>query len=150
MLKANIRRHAVSLYALSSRSLPCQTVMSCRFQLNVEDVLNNVAYARAHNVDHQTTLLAAAAQMMQESRFSLVIVDSATALYRTEFKGRGELSDRQVNLGRFLRALQRLAGVHLPAHPILLRFCGSRRVLLCELDVRCVSVLQQQRCGVCR
>lgn len=83
----------------------------CRFGLNVEDVLNNVAYARAHNVDHQTTLLAAASQMMQESRFSLVIVDSATALYRTEYKGRGELSDRQVNLGRFLRALQRLAGV---------------------------------------
>ena len=81
-------------------------------------MLNNVAYARAHNVDHQTTLLAAASQMMQESRFSLVIVDSATALYRTEFKGRGELSDRQVNLGRFLRALQRLAGVHSTAYHI--------------------------------
>lgn len=52
---------------------------------------------------------------MQESRFSLIIVDSATALYRTEYKGRGELSDRQVNLGRFLRALQRLAGVRIIA-----------------------------------
>lgn len=81
-----------------------------RFQLNVEDVLNNIAYARAHNVDHQNTLLVAASQMMQESRFALIIVDSATALYRVEYKGRGELSDRQVSLGRFLRALQRLAG----------------------------------------
>lgn len=82
-----------------------------RFQLNVEDVLNNIAYARAHNVDHQNTLLVAASQMMQESRFALIIVDSATALYRVEYKGRGELSERQVSLGRFLRALQRLAGV---------------------------------------
>jgi DNA repair protein RAD51 len=76
----------------------------------VEDVLNNIAYARAHNVDHQNSLLVAAAHMMQESRFALVIVDSATALYRVEYKGRGELSERQVSLGRFLRSLQRLAG----------------------------------------
>jgi DNA repair protein RAD51 len=82
----------------------------CRFQLNVEDVLNNIAYARAHNVDHQNSLLLAASQMMQQARFALVIVDSATALYRVEYKGRGELSDRQVSLGRFLRSLQRLAG----------------------------------------
>ena len=29
--------------------------------------------------------------------------------YRTEFNGRGELSARQIALGRFLRGLQRLA-----------------------------------------
>ena len=34
---------------------------------------------------------------------------SATALFRSEFKGRGELSDRQVLLGRYLRLLQRFA-----------------------------------------
>lgn len=38
-----------------------------------------------------------------------VIVDSVTALYRTEFNGRGELSARQIHLGRFMRSLQRLA-----------------------------------------
>ena len=42
-------------------------------------------------------------------RFSLLIVDSCTALYRTDFNGRGELSARQNHLGRFLRTLQRLA-----------------------------------------
>jgi len=42
-------------------------------------------------------------------RFALIIVDSVTALYRTEFNGRGELSARQIHLGRFLRSLQRLA-----------------------------------------
>ena len=34
---------------------------------------------------------------------------SAVHAHRTEFNGRGELSVRQVHLGRFLRSLQRLA-----------------------------------------
>lgn len=42
-------------------------------------------------------------------RFCLLIVDSATNLYRTDFNGRGELSARQAHLGKFLRTLQRLA-----------------------------------------
>lgn len=36
-------------------------------------------------------------------------MDSATALYRTDYSGRGELSARQGHLGRFLRMLLRLA-----------------------------------------
>lgn len=38
-----------------------------------------------------------------------MIVDSATALYRTDFSGRGELAARQMHLAKFLRNLQRLA-----------------------------------------
>lgn len=75
----------------------------------MNDVLDNVAYARAHNTEHQCSLLQAAAAMMSDSRFALVVVDSATALYRSEFNGRGELAARQIQLGRFLRALQKLA-----------------------------------------
>nr|CAD1838057.1 unnamed protein product [Ananas comosus var. bracteatus] len=55
-----------------------------RFGLNGADVLENVAFA-------------------------LMIVDSATALYRTDFSGRGELSARQMHLAKFLRSLQKLA-----------------------------------------
>ena len=42
-------------------------------------------------------------------RYALLIVDSATALYRTDYSGRGELSARQMHLARFLRTLLRLA-----------------------------------------
>lgn len=42
-------------------------------------------------------------------RFSLLIVDSCTSLYRTDFSGRGELSARQMHLAKFLRTLMRLA-----------------------------------------
>jgi DNA repair protein RAD51 len=83
--------------------------ISERFQLNSADVLENVAYARAYNSEHQLQLLNQAAAMMAESRYALLIVDSATALFRTDFTGRGELAARQTSLAKFLRHLQRLA-----------------------------------------
>merc|ERR1712118_611844 len=83
--------------------------IALRYGLNPEDCLDNVAYAKAHNTDHQTQLLISAAGIMAESRFSLIIVDSATSSYRSEFHGRTELNARQNHLGRFLRALQKLA-----------------------------------------
>lgn len=51
-----------------------------RFKLNQNEVLDNVACARAYNTDHQTELLIQAAAMMAESRYALLIVDSATAV----------------------------------------------------------------------
>lgn len=42
-------------------------------------------------------------------RYALLIVDSAMALYRTDYSGRGELAARQMHLARFLRMLLRLA-----------------------------------------
>ena len=42
-------------------------------------------------------------------RYALLIVDSATALYRTDYSGRNELAPRQMHLARFMRMLQRLA-----------------------------------------
>ncbi len=80
-----------------------------RYGLSGNDVLDNVAYARAYNTDHQTQLLIQAAAMMCESRYALIVIDSATALYRTDYSGRGELSARQMHLARFLRMLLRLA-----------------------------------------
>ena len=42
-------------------------------------------------------------------RYAIVIVDSATACYRTDYSGRGELSARQMHLAQFLRSLLKLA-----------------------------------------
>ena len=39
-----------------------------RYGLSGQDVLDNVAYARAYNTDHQMQLLLQAAAMMAESR----------------------------------------------------------------------------------
>ncbi|CAG8541153.1 15772_t:CDS:2 [Cetraspora pellucida] len=83
--------------------------ISERFGMDVNEVLDNVAVARAYNTDHQMTLLMEAAAMMTQSKFALLIIDSVTALYRTDYSGRGELAARQMHLAKFLRALLRLA-----------------------------------------
>lgn len=63
-------------------------------------MLDNVAFARAYNSEHQMQLLVQASAMMAESRFALVVVDSATALFRTDYSGRGELAARQQELAK--------------------------------------------------
>lgn len=82
------------------------------YKLDQSTVLGNVAVAKCFNTDHQTNLLHEAAAMMSEHRYALIIVDSATHLYRTDFVGRGELANRQQHLARFLRMLQRMSEVY--------------------------------------
>lgn len=45
-----------------------EIILNFRFGLNGADVLENVAYARAYNTDHQSRLLLEAASMMVETR----------------------------------------------------------------------------------
>lgn len=80
-----------------------------RFGMDPDVALENVAYARAHNSEHQFELLKTAAAIMSQDRYALLVVDSATALYRTDYSGRGELSERQMQMAQFLRQLTRLA-----------------------------------------
>lgn len=80
-----------------------------RLGLNPDTVLENISYARAYNSDHQNNLLIHASAMMSENKYAVLIVDSATALYRTDYNGRGELGARQIHLARFLRTLTNLA-----------------------------------------
>ena len=83
-----------------------------RFGLDPKEVIENVFYARAYNSDHQNRLLFQVCGLMCEHKFALLIVDSATALYRTDYTGRGELSNRQMSLAKFLRNLQKIADEH--------------------------------------
>ncbi len=45
-----------------------------RYGLDPEQVMDNIAYARTVNTDHQSTLLLQAAAMMAESRFALLVL----------------------------------------------------------------------------
>jgi DNA repair protein RAD51 len=83
--------------------------IAARYNLRPEDVLDNIACARAYNSEHQMQLLVQAAALMAGHRYAVLVVDSATALFRTDFTGRGELAERQQKLAQFLRHLQKLA-----------------------------------------
>eukprot|EP01084_Bolivina_argentea_P006576 12475_1 len=65
-----------------------------RYGMDSNDLLDNISFARAYSSDHQMKLLQEAAQMMTQSNYALVIVDSATALFRSEYVGRAELAVR--------------------------------------------------------
>ncbi|GMS79071.1 hypothetical protein PENTCL1PPCAC_1246 [Pristionchus entomophagus] len=88
-----------------------ERIVACaqRFGMDPSHVLDNVAIARCYNSEHQFHLVTAAAAMMSESRYALLIVDSATGLFRADYNGRGELANRQMALGRFMRQLMKLA-----------------------------------------
>jgi DNA repair protein RAD51 len=89
---------------------PERIVAVCdRYGLDADMVLDNIAVARAMNSDHQSKLISDACAAMAEEPYSLVVVDSATALYRTDYNGRGELAARQMHLAKFLRQLQQMA-----------------------------------------
>ncbi|KAI2573591.1 RAD51 isoform 4 [Pan troglodytes] len=103
------KKELINIKGISEAKADKILAVAERYGLSGSDVLDNVAYARAFNTDHQTQLLYQASAMMVESRYALLIVDSATALYRTDYSGRGELSARQMHLARFLRMLLRLA-----------------------------------------
>ena len=83
-----------------------------RFGLDPDEVISNVLYARTYNSDHQNKLLMQACALMTESKFSLLIVGSATNLYRTDYSGRGELNARHLSLAKFLRNVQKIADEH--------------------------------------
>jgi DNA repair protein RadA len=80
--------------------------------LEPKKALQNVMVARAYNSDHQCLLVDKAAEIIREKNIKLLIVDSITALFRSDYTGRGELAPRQQRLNRHLHSLQRLADVY--------------------------------------
>ncbi|EPY24770.1 meiotic recombination protein DMC1 [Strigomonas culicis] len=80
-----------------------------RFGLDVNAILDNILVARAYTHEHQAHLLSMVAAKMAEDQFSLLVVDSITALFRVDFSGRGELADRQQKLGKMMSHLMKIA-----------------------------------------
>ncbi|EOR01152.1 hypothetical protein E3P77_00801 [Wallemia ichthyophaga] len=85
--------------------------IAARFNMDEEAALDNITVARAFNSEQQMDLLnTLAAKMADEGGiYRLVVVDSILALFRTDYSGRGELSERQQKLNQHLTRLIRLA-----------------------------------------
>ena len=77
--------------------------------IDPEQALENILVARACTTDHQMLLAEKATEMARDGGAKLVVVDSVTSLFRTEYCGRGALAERQQKLGRHLAALHKLA-----------------------------------------
>ena len=68
--------------------------IAARYNLDPEQVLNNIMVGRAFTVDAVNTLILQAAAAMIEDQFALMIIDSIMAPYRVDYSGRGELAER--------------------------------------------------------
>nr|KIR45862.1 meiotic recombinase Dmc1 [Cryptococcus bacillisporus CA1280] len=81
-----------------------------RFGVDSNMALDNVLCARAWRSEHQCDLLVdLAIRFVEERAYKLLIVDSIMNLFRQDYSGRGELSERQQKLNQFLARLQKLA-----------------------------------------
>ncbi|MBN1762194.1 MAG: DNA repair and recombination protein RadA [Methanomicrobia archaeon] len=76
-------------------------------ELDFDEVLKNIHIARAYNSNHQILLVDKAEQLAGELKETekpvrLLIIDSATAHFRSEYVGRGTLADRQQKINKHL------------------------------------------------
>lgn len=76
-------------------------------ELDFDEVLKNIHLARAYNSNHQILLVDKAEKLAEELKETekpvrLLIIDSATAHFRSEYVGRGTLADRQQKINKHL------------------------------------------------
>ena len=74
-----------------------------------KQVLENILVVRATTTDQQILAVERADKLVRDSNIKLIIVDSLMALFRSEFIGRGALSERQGKLNIHIHKLQKLA-----------------------------------------
>ncbi len=72
-------------------------------------VLKNIHVARAENSDHQIILLEKAEETIEKNNIRLIVIDSLTSHFRSDYIGRGALSERQQKLNKHIHMLQKLS-----------------------------------------
>jgi DNA repair protein RadA len=83
--------------------------MSKHVGLEPEQVVKNIIYAEAYTSDHQMFLLENADEVIKANNVKLIIVDSLTAHFRSEYVGREMLAPRQQRLNKHMHKLIGLA-----------------------------------------
>jgi len=79
------------------------------FDLDPSAVLKRIIYAEAYTSDHQTVLLEGSDEIIKENGVRLIVVDSLTGHFRSEFLGREVLAPRQGKINQHMHKLIRLA-----------------------------------------
>jgi len=82
--------------------------MSRKIDLDPDKVVSNIVVAEAYNSDHQILILEKADQIIKAHNVKLIILDSLTSHFRSEYLGRESLAARQQKLNSHLHRLERL------------------------------------------
>src|SRR3989344_7697094 len=86
--------------------------MASALGIDPKQALENILVARAYNSDHQILLAEKAEEIIKTQGVKLLIIDSLTANFRSDYTGRGQLADRQQTMNKHLHKIQRLADVY--------------------------------------
>lgn len=103
--------NGAALYVDSENTFRTERIvqMSRHLGLDPVQVAKNIIYAEAYTSDHQMFLLDHADQVIKENNVKLIIVDSLTAHFRSEYIGREMLAPRQQRLNKHMHRLIGLA-----------------------------------------
>lgn len=82
--------------------------MAQHLGLDPEEVAKNITYAEAYTSDHQMFLLENADEIIKKNGIRLVVIDSLTSHFRSEYLGREMLAERQQKLNKHMHRLIRL------------------------------------------
>jgi len=80
--------------------------------IDPQKALDNIFVAKAYNSDHQVLLAEKCEEIIKKDNVKLIVVDSLTSAFRSDYTGRGTLADRQQKLNRHLHFLQKLGDIH--------------------------------------
>lgn len=83
--------------------------MSRFFGLNPDEVSRGIILAEAYTSDHQMFLLENCDKVIKDNSIRLIVVDSLTGHFRSEYIGRENLAERQQKLNQHMHKLIRLA-----------------------------------------
>lgn len=103
--------NGASLYIDTENTFRTERIvqMARHLELDPEQVAKNIIYAEAYTSDHQMFLLDNADEVIKENNVKLIIVDSLTSHFRSEYIGREMLARRQQRLNKHMHKLIRLA-----------------------------------------
>jgi len=83
--------------------------IAARFGIDSNEALKKIIFAEAYTSDHQMVLLDNADEVIKENNIRLIIVDSLTSHFRSEYLGREMLASRQQLLNKHMHKLMRLS-----------------------------------------
>jgi DNA repair protein RadA len=103
--------NAAALYIDTENTFHTERIVSMaqHLDLDPEQVARNIIVAEAYTSDHQVFLLENADKIIKDNNVRLVIVDSLTSHFRSEYVGRETLALRQQKLNKHMHKLIRLA-----------------------------------------
>jgi DNA repair protein RadA len=80
--------------------------------LDIKEALERIFVMRPHSSDEQIAYIEGASKFIKENNIRLIIVDSLTSYFRSEYIGRGQLAERQQKLNKHMHTLHRWAEIY--------------------------------------